>query len=270
MQRHCLLATADVLTYFVEPHCAFADRLREHYGDGITAAPELRDLSEDDVRPAGSRGSDELDPRLVIALNVLADTDISLPSLAAEVGLSPQRLRALARQQLGMPSARWRVWTRLRRAAETLQSGVSRWLTRPPRRASPTRRINAGRCSPKSAITTFPPGLSTSYIEARIARFIDSGHWWSTRLDTTVSTELAPKGPTSASPMLTRHCTTAWAASALSRANASTSGSGSNPMICARGSTRLRSTANDPVPQTDVGDDVAGPGCDVHDGQRSP
>ena len=53
MQRHCLLATGDVLTYFVEPHCAFAGGLRERYGNGICAAPELRNLSEDDVRPAG-------------------------------------------------------------------------------------------------------------------------------------------------------------------------------------------------------------------------
>ena len=88
-------------------------------------APELRDLSEDDVRPAGGRGSDELDSRLVLALNALADSDIPLPSLAAQVGLSPQRLRALARQQLGMPLARWRVWSRLRRAAEALQGGQS-------------------------------------------------------------------------------------------------------------------------------------------------
>ncbi len=125
MQPHCLLATADVLTYFVEPHCAFADRLRERYGDGITTAPELTDLTEDDVRPAGGRGSNDLDPRLVLALNALADSDIALPALAVDVGLSPQRLRALARQQLGMPLARWRVWTRLRRAAEALQSGQS-------------------------------------------------------------------------------------------------------------------------------------------------
>ena len=125
MQPHCLLATADVVTYFVEPHCAFADRLREYHGGGITAAPELHNLTEDDVRPAGHRGSDDLDPRLVQALNTLADSDIALPELATEVGLSPQRLRALARQQLGMPLARWRVWTRLRRAAEALQRGQS-------------------------------------------------------------------------------------------------------------------------------------------------
>lgn len=125
MQRHCLLATADVLTYFVEPHCAFADGLRERYGNGICAASELQNLSEDDVRPAGNRGSDDLDPRLVRALNALAGSDIALPDLATQIGLSPQRLRALARQQLGMPLARWRVWTRLRRAAEALQQGRS-------------------------------------------------------------------------------------------------------------------------------------------------
>lgn len=125
MQRHCLLATADVLTYFVEPHCAFADGLRERFGNGISAAPDLQNLSEDDIRPAGNRRSADLDPRLVRALNALADSDIALPDLATQVGLSPQRLRALARQQLGMPLARWRVWTRLRHAAEALQQGGS-------------------------------------------------------------------------------------------------------------------------------------------------
>jgi AraC-like DNA-binding protein len=125
MERHCLQATPDVLTYFVEPHSVFADQLRQHYGNGITAAPELRDLCEDDVRPTGTHRSSGLDPRLALALNALVDEHVSLPSLAAEVGLSPQRLRALARSQLGMPLARWRVWTRLRRAAEALQNGES-------------------------------------------------------------------------------------------------------------------------------------------------
>ena len=123
MTPHCLQATPDVLVFFVEPHCAFADELRRHYGDGISAAPELHDLSEDDIRPVGNRDSDELDARLVLALNALVDSEIGLPAVAARVGLSPQRLRALARGQLGMPLARWRAWTRLRRAAEALQRG---------------------------------------------------------------------------------------------------------------------------------------------------
>ena len=125
MEPHCLQANPDVLTYFVEPHCVFADRLRERHGTGITPAPELRDLREDDVRPAGVRPSSQLDPRLVQTLNAMSDFHAPLPSLAADVGLSPQRLRALARDQLGMPLARWRVWTRLRRAAEALQAGQS-------------------------------------------------------------------------------------------------------------------------------------------------
>jgi len=46
-----------------------------------------------------------------------------MPELSARVGLSPQRLRAVARETLGMPLARWRVWARLRRAAEAIVAG---------------------------------------------------------------------------------------------------------------------------------------------------
>jgi AraC-like DNA-binding protein len=69
--------------------------------------------------------SNELDPRLTQALNTLRDGHVSMPSLAATVGLSPQRLRALARRQVGMPLARWRVWAGLRRAAEAMRAGQS-------------------------------------------------------------------------------------------------------------------------------------------------
>jgi AraC-like DNA-binding protein len=123
MARHRLLDTEDAVIYFVEPHSVFAERLRPHYAAGVTAAPELRELSEHDVRREGS--SRDLDPRLVRALDALADLSIPLSSVAADVGLSPQRLRALARRQLGMPLTRWRVWSRLRRGAEALQQGQS-------------------------------------------------------------------------------------------------------------------------------------------------
>ncbi|MEW2167926.1 AraC family transcriptional regulator [Streptomyces sp. NPDC007084] len=123
MLRHRLLRTQDLLVFFVDPHCAFADRLRERRGTGITAAPELRGLAEDDVRPAGARPSDELDPRLLAAMDIVSRQDLPMPELAAAVGLSPQRLRALARAQLGLPLVRWRLWLRLRRAAEALREG---------------------------------------------------------------------------------------------------------------------------------------------------
>ncbi|HVV09513.1 AraC family transcriptional regulator [Amycolatopsis sp.] len=122
MARHRMLATGELRTYFVEPHCAFADRLRARCDDDIIAAPELCDLREEDT---GGRPSDELDPRLLAPLNTLWERHVPMPALAALVGLSPQRLRALARQQVGMPLARWRVWARLRRAAEALQAGES-------------------------------------------------------------------------------------------------------------------------------------------------
>ncbi|GJF32120.1 hypothetical protein KNE206_48200 [Kitasatospora sp. NE20-6] len=125
MVRHRTAPVPAVLTYFVDPHCAFADRLRAWCGEGITVVPELRDLDERDVRRAGALRSGELDPRLRAAVEALTRSSVPLPVLAAQIGLSPQRLRALAGQQLGMPLARWRIWRRLVRAAGALREGQS-------------------------------------------------------------------------------------------------------------------------------------------------
>ncbi|MFC4070233.1 helix-turn-helix domain-containing protein [Actinoplanes subglobosus] len=73
----------------------------------------------------GAPPSGNLDPRLVRALEMLRDGDARITGLAAAVGLSPQRLRGLARQQVGMPLPRWRVWMRLGRAAEAMRAGQS-------------------------------------------------------------------------------------------------------------------------------------------------
>ncbi|MCA1220362.1 helix-turn-helix domain-containing protein [Streptomyces sp. 8L] len=125
LARHRMLATAGLLTFYIEPQCAFADRLREYGGAGLVAAPELRALDEAEVRRAVAPPSRELDPRLLAAMGTLAGRPIPMPELAAGVGLSPQRLRALARHQLGMPLPRLRVWLRLRRAVEALRQGQS-------------------------------------------------------------------------------------------------------------------------------------------------
>ncbi|MEU7529980.1 AraC family transcriptional regulator [Saccharothrix sp. NPDC042600] len=122
MVEHRILATTDLLTFYVEPHCVFADRLRSRSGAGITVVPELRGLREGDI-PV--RASERLDPRLVAALDVVKQRGVGMSEVAAAVGLSPQRLRALARAQVGMPLPRWRVWVGLRRAAEALRGGRS-------------------------------------------------------------------------------------------------------------------------------------------------
>ncbi|MDN3353623.1 AraC family transcriptional regulator [Actinomadura sp. DC4] len=124
MARHRLLATDALRTFFVDPHCAFADRLRRCCDAGVVAAPSLRDLTQADVHHAAVRPSDALDLRLMAAMDALADgRPASMPEIAASVGLSSQRLRALARHGLGMPLPRWRIWHRLRRAAEAVQEG---------------------------------------------------------------------------------------------------------------------------------------------------
>ncbi|GAA3428031.1 hypothetical protein GCM10018953_52140 [Streptosporangium nondiastaticum] len=121
MVRHRLLPTGNLRTFFVDPHCAFADRLRERRDSGVAPAPELYGLGEHDIRRAAVHSAGELDPRLREAMDIMAGERISMPDLAARVGLSPQHLRGLARRQLGMPLTRWRAWQRLRRAAEALR-----------------------------------------------------------------------------------------------------------------------------------------------------
>lgn len=125
MAPHRIEASPDLLTYYVDPQCAFADTLRTRYDSGINPAPELGALREQDIAAVGATASSQLDPRLISALDLLRNRSAAIPDIAAAVDLSPQRLRALARGQLGMPLARWRVWSRLRRAAEAMRDGAS-------------------------------------------------------------------------------------------------------------------------------------------------
>ncbi|MER6444257.1 helix-turn-helix domain-containing protein [Streptomyces venezuelae] len=128
MTAHRMLPGAgQLLTVFVEPHSALADRLRRRCGTGpgIVAVPELGRLDEAELGRAAALPSAGLDPRLLAAAALLEGLEESVPMdvVAARVGLSPQRLRALARQQLGMPLVRRRIWLKLRRSAEALGEG---------------------------------------------------------------------------------------------------------------------------------------------------
>ena len=125
MSGHRMLTgTDELLTFFVDPHLAFAEMLRERWDEGVSEAPELRDLGVEDLRPG--RPSEALDPRLGEAMELAAaDPARSMAEVASAVGISPQRLRALARAQLGISLPRWRAWSRLRRSAEALGAGSS-------------------------------------------------------------------------------------------------------------------------------------------------
>ncbi|MER6513409.1 AraC family transcriptional regulator [Nonomuraea sp. NPDC001636] len=142
MVRHRMPGAPDVRIRFVEPQCSYASTLRDRCTQGpgrsatgpgfpsaggvITAAADLHALREEDFRLVASpRPSRALDPRLVVAMEALTSRNLLVADAAAHAGLSPQRLRALARLQLGMPLARWRIWRRLTRAARALADGQS-------------------------------------------------------------------------------------------------------------------------------------------------
>ncbi|WP_279383134.1 AraC family transcriptional regulator [Streptomyces sp. FH025] len=125
MARHRMDPVRQVRAFYVDPHCAFADRLRNDCGPGVSVAPRWRGLQERDLRPAGVLPSAGVDARLRAAMRALAEDRLPLERLAARVGLSPQRLRALARAQLGVPLTCWRAWRQLARAVDALGQGHS-------------------------------------------------------------------------------------------------------------------------------------------------
>lgn len=110
--RHRLHPAAFLRTVFVEPHCALAVMLRAQASAGITAAPFAEQWGEALLRAEGSRPSALLDRRLQQAMQLLAEDEESMSAVARRCGLSAVHLRALAREQLGMPLAPWRIWQR--------------------------------------------------------------------------------------------------------------------------------------------------------------
>lgn len=70
---------------------------------------------------------DPIDARLAAALTALAeDTHVGAIERAAKVaGLSAPRLRALAKEQLGLPLSQWQLWRKLANASRAIAAGES-------------------------------------------------------------------------------------------------------------------------------------------------
>lgn len=122
---HYFAAIRRVRIFYVEPHTVIAARWRARYREAICAVPELCSLTNAEVLEANR--TQIIDERLRKFMALVSESDHSchLNTLAAGVGLSPQRLRALAQQQLGVPLRRWRAWERIKRAVEALSEGAS-------------------------------------------------------------------------------------------------------------------------------------------------
>lgn len=117
-------ASARVRIFYIEPHTAIAAQWRQRYGEGIASTPELCGLAREDLHDADCEIVDERLQKVMQKLSVPGQSS-HLNVLACDVGLSSQRLRALAQRQLGVPLTRWRIWERLKRATEALRAGAS-------------------------------------------------------------------------------------------------------------------------------------------------
>ncbi|WP_406724305.1 helix-turn-helix domain-containing protein [Streptomyces sp. GD-15H] len=129
---HTCAATSSYAALFVDPWLVRADvglvrldvstvrRLIAALGpvgiDGPSSAPDLAAAYSELVTLLGA--APVLDARVAHALREIMRPGprTSLHAIAADVGLSPSRLRALARESVGVPLARLRRWGRLRHA----------------------------------------------------------------------------------------------------------------------------------------------------------
>jgi AraC-like DNA-binding protein len=116
-----------VIFLFVEAQSGLGRALRSRCTDLVTDAAELHPFAHD-VAALERRLCVErlppLDRRLAAALAMLeAGGSGSIRSTATKVGLSPTRLRDLARTQLGVPLARWLLWRKLVCAGRTMAQG---------------------------------------------------------------------------------------------------------------------------------------------------
>ena len=124
--RHRLLPLAQGRVYLVEPTSDIGAAL-------LASLPDEPVQLVDDIqrrldRLLDARLAEPIDPRLQAAINLLggpAALQNDLAGIARKVGLSPERLRAIAARQLGMTLAGWRRWAAVRRACEAMIDGAT-------------------------------------------------------------------------------------------------------------------------------------------------
>jgi AraC-like DNA-binding protein len=128
--RHRLLdADGSMRAIYPRPLGRLARRWGVARWSGVTAAPDAwrpllasGRLAEMVDAEAALGEATAIDPRLKQVLDELGG-DLGLADLAAQVGLSTARLRALAQAELGAPLAHWRLWLRLETALLRLRAG---------------------------------------------------------------------------------------------------------------------------------------------------
>ena len=123
---HRLLPCERAEVFLVEPHSAFGrallNWLPSKEAGVLENADQLISSCMSTLIPAA------IDSRLSAIMTDLSGPGAlqrSISEVSLSNGLSPQRLRALSRQELGMPMGKWRLWAALRKASDSLANGAS-------------------------------------------------------------------------------------------------------------------------------------------------
>ena len=134
---HAVQCQGALTLLYIDPQCRLALDLMDHIGpDDICVLAEDTLPFNIDADPAAiisslkvyaAPQSPKLDPRLAEALNDLGENpgSVSIAETARRCGISDGRLRALAREQFGVPLSTWLIWRKLERAAIDLAAGAA-------------------------------------------------------------------------------------------------------------------------------------------------
>jgi AraC-like DNA-binding protein len=133
--EHALTAQGKVTLLYVEPQSPLAFDLFDAADEGDVSAidpdrmlglgaGQTLEAWRERLGALASRPS-PVDMRLDKALKILASEPgrVSISEAACACGLSDSRLRALARETLGLPLSTWLIWRKLERASRALNDG---------------------------------------------------------------------------------------------------------------------------------------------------
>ena len=138
MVEHKIVKSSSlVCNVFVAPHSAFAASLKQFYSEnGIlqlnpSSLPFNSKMATDRIHHILDEimvdSNTNIDPRLAAVLDRLDEAPLksSIADIAAQCDLSPSRLRALAKKQIGVSLSALFLWRKLVKSAEVLYAGAS-------------------------------------------------------------------------------------------------------------------------------------------------
>lgn len=136
MVEHFIVESSSLAcSIFLAPNSAFAASMNSYVRkQGVVklpphALPFHSGMSNDEIFSTVDKliaeSDTEIDPRLAAAIEALEDMSYqsSIADIVAQSGLSASRLRALAKEQIGVPLSALLLWRKMVKSMEVLASG---------------------------------------------------------------------------------------------------------------------------------------------------